>query len=726
MIARNRRFARLAQATSLAALGVFLLSTPAVLPAQDEDPIQQYLEKVKTDEFNLDVKAGKKAEPKRGGRLRIRTPADFQGMNPITITGQPERVVMEHMHDGLIDRDLSTWEDYPRIAWSWRVADIVKEPGKDPVYGRIIAQDDTSITFVPGAWTYTVGKVDVVDGANVAPGQGSITLVEARGGATITGTIRKRPNTLIVDMATDPELAKGTVTLAISALDTWEDKVGESAKKRPFAKRECAFEFNIRDGVKWHDGTPFTAEDVKFTFDVIMNPFTDSDSIRSTFKDFEAAEVFNDGKSIRVIWGKPYFAAILAAGFTSGVRVLLPKHIFKPETFGGDQKAFGEFFKKHQYNESPIMLGAYKMKGWQKGNQLTIERNEEYWGSKLPAGSLVNWNPQQPYLDEISWVYIKDASASIKELEAGAIHADLDVEPDNWVQPSTNTDDFKSKITRAERLGFLYTYIGWNLTLPMFADRDTRRALAMLIPRDEIASKIHQDLAFPVTGPFYVKSPAYDKSTTPLPYDPTQAKRLLRRAGWADRDGDGVLDKEIDGKKVDFQFSYMIHNARDYHQKIADIIKEKVEEANIRVTIDKLDWTIFSDTVRDKKFQSVRFAWSNQLDPDPYLIWHSSQIEGRGDNFVSYRNPRVDELCEKMREEFDPIKRWEMAREIHRIIYEDQPYCFLFGFTETYFINRGIQGVSLYPSYLPHNFSEWFWAGTPPESAASRGTKQGG
>jgi peptide/nickel transport system substrate-binding protein len=232
----------------------------------------------------------------------------------------------------------------------------------------------------------------------------------------------------------------------------------------------------------------------------------------------------------------------------------------------------------------------------------------------------------------------------------------------------------------------------------------------MLIPRDRIANDIHQGLAVPVSGPFYSKGPGYDQTIKPVEYDLEGAKRLLRRNGWLDRDGDGVIEKEIDGVTVPFAFGYSIHNARDYHQKIADIIKESVEQAGISMTIRKSDWTIFSETVRNKDFDAVRFAWGASLDPDPYQIWHSSQAENKGDNFVSYRNNRVDEICVAIRETFDPIKRWDLAREMHAIVAEEQPYAFLFGFNETYFYNRGIRGVKLYPSQYPVDWTEWWWA----------------
>jgi len=120
---------------------------------------------------------------------------------------------------------------------------------------------------------------------------------------------------------------------------------------------------------------------------------------------------------------------------------------------------------------------------------------------------------------------------------------------------------------------------------------------------------------------------------------------MLKEAGWVDHDGDGIRDK--DG--INFEFEYLVHNARDYHKKIADIIKESFEEAGIRVNIRVIDWTVFAKTVSEGNFDAVRFAWGTGIDTDPYQVWHSSQING-GSNFISFANPEVDRLLEEARE----------------------------------------------------------------------------
>lgn len=714
----GRALGRLAQGAAAFAL-TLALALPVALTAQSEmpeSPYSQYLTKSEVDKYNPDVKTGKVGTPKRGGRLRVRTPADAQGLNPLTVTGQPERVVLNHMSDALVDQDLETFEEYPVLAWTWRIGDLVKKQGEDePMTGRIVERKENGdISFVPDAWVETFNRYDV---ASFDVVKGELTLSAERGNRVVRGKIQQFPSTLRVETAWDPEILKGRVEIASAELATWDDLSSGERKVRPYVKESCVFEFYIRDGVTWHDGAKFTAEDIKFTLDTIKNPNTDCAHIRAYYQDVYQYETFNDGMAIRCFYDRPFFAAIGFVGFALGTRNVIPKHIFNPEQFGGDAKAFADSFNKHPFNKRPILTGPYKLREWKENQFLTLERNEDYWASKLPKGAIHKWDPVQPYFDEITQILIQDKNAALLEVQKQEIDVDLDVEPDIWMSDTTTSTQFTDNTVRAHQLGFLYTYIGWNLEREYFQDKNTRRALAMLIPRERICREIHQNVGRPHDGPYYPLSPAYDKTVEPVPYDPRGAQQLLKRAGWADRDRNGILEKTINGKTVEFRFKYLIHNAREYHQKIADIIKESIEAANIGVEIEKLDWTIYSDTVRDKKFDSVRFAWGANLDPDPYGIWHSSQIKDRGDNFVSFRNDRVDRLCEMIREEFDPLKRWEMARELHRIIADEQPYCFLESFDENYFINRKIQGVKLYPSSYVVNFSEWYWAGEPPRGA---------
>ncbi|MCB2156790.1 hypothetical protein KQI84_18080 [bacterium] len=673
--------------------------------------LSDYVKPSILDEWNPDVPEGMrgKAEPIRGGVLRVRSPSDFQELNPMTSTGQPEALVERLIFDDLVKQDFDTLEYFPWTAWAFEKADLMKTKGgevQEGIFLELGEENDSNseVAFVPGAKRYTFSKYDL---AAVDVEGGSLTLKDKWGGATYHGKINTMPTTYEVNTGYDPANKNNVVRVKMGDLDTWRDRVGGEITDRPYRKQECAFYFHIRPGVTWQDGEPLTGEDVKFSYEIAMNLNVNAQHIRNYLEDVTMCEVQNDGTTVHFQARKPYFNQFAAL---VGILPVLPRHVFNPDQYGGDEKALGDAFNSHPFRTKPLGTGPFKLVSWDQGSSLVLERNDNFWGSQLPAESLHKWEPNQPYMDRIIFAIIMEKTASLKELQKGSIDADMDIEPDQWFLDETNTDDFKERIVRAKRYGFLYTYVGWNCARPLFEDKDVRMALNMLIPRQKIATDIHKGLAELVTGPFYSRGPGYDPNVPQVPYDPEKAKRMLRRAGWLDRDEDGVIEKEIDGEMVPFEFQYMIHSARDYHQKVADIVKEHIEQAGIKVTIKRLDWTVFSEEVREKNFDAVRFAWGTALDPDPYQIWHSSQIKNKGDNFVSFQNDEADHLMVQMRETFDPIERWEMARKIHRLVAEDQPVCFLYGFYETYFYNRGLQGVKLYPSTYPYDFREWWWA----------------
>ncbi|HMX61904.1 MAG TPA: ABC transporter substrate-binding protein, partial [Candidatus Sumerlaeota bacterium] len=693
-------------------LSAMLSGAQAPKAMEGHNPAAKYLPRIVEDAFNPDVTDANrgKATPQRGGKFRIRTPASYQHLNRLLVSGQEEMLIINHLSDSLVERDPETLEFYPGIAWCWKETDIVKKKDGAPIEGRIIARDDETVTFVPDAWRITYALCDL---AKVDEAGNSVTLKEDLGGATVKGKLTVLDYTVQVDEGFDSDKAAKKETIAVSALDTWDDKIGSKTESRPFAKINTAFQFLIRKGVTWQDGEPFTAEDVKFSYETVMNTTVDAQRVRNYYQDVTLCEVMPDGTTVHFQYGKTYFKALEFVGATSDSNYLIPRHIFKPEQYGGDEKAFGEAFNAHPFREKPVYTGPYRVKEWKRGDTLTLERNPNYWKNNIPEDRLVRWKHAQPYLDEISFVLYRDPGPTVKDLMNGVIDADFNVEPSTWVQPDTNSAEFLAKMIRVRIPYPDYTYIGWNLRNPLFKDVNVRRALAMLVPRDEIIKNVYQDVAVPANGPFYRFGPGYDSTIKPIDYDPAGAKKLLTRAGWLDRDGDGVLEKEIDGKVVPFRFRYAIHNARDYHQKVADIIKEKIGQAKIDVTIIKSDWAIYADMIRDKNFDATRFASTVEIDPDPFQIFHSSQMENKGDNFFSYSNPKVDDLCVRIRETIDPETRWGLVKQVHQLVFEDQPICFLESFDKEFFVDRRMRGIKFYAGSYPQNFTEFWWSVIP-------------
>ncbi len=429
------------------------------------------------------------------------------------------------------------------------------------------------------------------------------------------------------------------------------------------------YTFKIREGIKWHDGEPFTSEDIVFSYKSIMDPKVDAPQLRAYFQEIRDVKAIDD-LTVEFTYARPYF---LALEFCGGMPIV-PKHIFDK----GD-------FNTNPAGRHPIGTGPYKFVRWTTGRDIVLVKNQDYWGEK-------------PKLDKVVFKIITDNTVAFQVLK----REELDVSgltPIQW-ERQTNSPAFKENYDKLSYFTPNYSYIGWNSKRPFFADKTVRTALTHLVDRELILKTILYDLGAIVTNPFYINSPEYDKSIQPYPYDPKKAEELLDQAGWIDHNGDGIRDK--DGVK--FAFEFLIPGGSDTGEKIATILKEELDKMGIQMDIRKTEWAVFTSRLMERNFDAVTLAWSMGVESDPYQIWSSTQAES-GSNFVGFKNERADELIEQARTEFDREKRKELYREFAEIVHKEQPYTFLYCRKSTVAVNKRFENVVVYP--LGIDLLEW-------------------
>ena len=200
----------------------------------------------------------------------------------------------------------------------------------------------------------------------------------------------------------------------------------------------------------------------------------------------------------------------------------------------------------------------------------------------------------------------------------------------------------------------------------------------------------------------------YNEQVKLLPYDLDKARALLDEAGWKVNESDGGRYKEIDGKQVKFEFTILIPQGSSIGPAFAAIFMEDLAQIGVTLKQQTLDFSALLDRLRGKNYEAFMLGWSTGIDPDTNRnLWHTDEAES-GRNFVSYSNPRVDELFELSRREFDTTKRADQFKEIHKLIYDDQPYMFILSRAATWAFHKRIRGVtfsprgvfSVYPSHL--------------------------
>lgn len=439
------------------------------------------------------------------------------------------------------------------------------------------------------------------------------------------------------------------------------------AKSYEISDDKLTIIFNLRDDVKWHDGVPFTSADVKFTYDKIMDPASKALNKRTLFINVQKVET-PDEHTFVVKYKTPDVSAILSWGMN-----IMPKHIYENVDF-----------LDNEYNRKPIGTGAYRVKDWKSRQYIDLERVENHWRIT-------------PEIEKIRFKFIKTPDVELKAYLKG----DLDIISLTARQWEKEKNNFaltnKSKFYTYNPLSF--AYIGWNMdgSNPFFGDVRVRQAMAYAIDIDTFVEKILYSLARRITGPFHQDSWAYNHELSPYPYSPEKAKMLLKEAGWTDTDGNGVLDKMIDGKKVDFKFEILYGDGSPTSEQLMLIYQEELKKIGVILELHKIEWSSFSQRLNNRDYQAVILAWSLSLDPDPTDIFHSRNIE-TGLNYGSYKNAMVDKLSEENIVEFDRKKRAEILQEVHKIIYEDQPYLFLWSPKALVYVQNRFENIETTPS----------------------------
>ena len=440
---------------------------------------------------------------------------------------------------------------------------------------------------------------------------------------------------------------------------------------------KLVYTFHLRKDVVFSDGVPLTGRDVKFTFDKIMDPKVDAPQLRSYLVDITAVDLLDD-HTVRFTCAKPFYLHAVMIGLVP----IMPEHVYGT----GD-------FNNHPNNRMPVGSGPYVLERWKTGLEVVLARNPRYF-----AGQGEN----APWFDRIVYSIITDDNASFLVLNRG----DLDcrgLTPEEWVRRA-NTTHFLEQFNRFAFNRPAYTYLGWNLRKPQFADRRVRTALAMLMNREAVRDDIYKGFATVMTAGFMPGTPDCNDKLKPLPFDPAAAAAMLDEAGWRDGDGDGLRDKE----GVVLRFEVLTVNQNPLGEQILTLYKEELARAGIDLVIRPLEWASLLDRVDKRDFDAVLMAWQMTPDPDPYQIWHSSQAE-KGSNYVGFVNAEADRLIDDARVSFDHAERIRLYHRFQEIIHEEQPYLFLLAPKALMAVNKRIEGVKIYPfGLLDREWRDWF------------------
>ena len=430
------------------------------------------------------------------------------------------------------------------------------------------------------------------------------------------------------------------------------------AEKFEISEDGKLFTFTIRKDAKWSDGKPLTAEDVKFSFDVIFDSKYNAIHLRPYFEGIEKAEVV-DPQTVRFTAKTKYFGNL----DTLASMVIFPKHFY------------GNAEEGKKKNKTLLGSGAYKLEKYDQGQSIILVKNKEWWGNNVPS------KKGEANFEHIRMRFMKDDNIVVESLKKG----DLDyIEPNqitpeafvkNMVGPEWGKTVEKVKTQNHEPKS--YGYIGWNFKSDIFSDRDVRLALYHLLNREEMNKKFRYGMSELATGPWSRDSEYADPAVKPVLYNVKEALALLKKAGWSDSDKTGTLRKTINGQKRDFHFTLIYGNPDT--EKYWVMFQNDLKKVGIQMDLQRLEWNALIKALDEQKFDAAALAWGGGLvDLDPKQIWYSKSAGKGGSNFISYNNPEVDKLIEEARSELDKNKRIVLLRKCYALIAADAPYAFLF------------------------------------------------
>ncbi len=486
--------------------------------------------------------------------------------------------------------------------------------------------------------------------------------------------------------------------------DEWH---GEAACRVEITDDFKEYTIYLRKGLMWHKPSgldlsnpryawlnkehELSAGDFVFAFEMIQNPQVENGFIKSYFEELESAKAL--GKYTLVVrWKKKTYQSLEQ---TLSQVFPLPRFLYAYNEDGEPipRETLGLRFNQHWYNNKGYVgVGPYRMAEYTPGVRIRLVRNEDFIGEK-------------PAIKEIIYPIYTDSTLSVLKLKSKELnfavmrpgqyreeYLDWQKKPkSSWPKnnPFLNGEISCQKVTNPA-----FYYIGWNAENPLFKDKRVRAAMTHAFNRKQIIDKVFLGLGEIISGDAAPDSPRSDPSIEPLAFDLRRSKELLAEAGWKDTDGDGLVDKVIDGKRRPFEFTLLIYGNSPEYSALANIFKEDLLRVGVKMNVASVEWSLMQKRMDEKNFDAYTGAWTVPWEADPYQIWHSSQADiPKGSNKVSFRNKEADQIMEELRVTFDPAKRRELFHRFHRILHEEQPYTFFYFKKSVYCWRKAVKHV---------------------------------
>ena len=482
-------------------------------------------------------------------------------------------------------------------------------------------------------------------------------------GGTYTEGIAGNPRAVNPILSQANPVDRDMVALIFTGRTTANERgeiVPDLAERWEISADSTAYTFWLRTEVTWHDGAPFTADDVVFTINAIQHPdFPGSPFLSDMWRTVVVEQI--DTYTVRFVLREPF------APFIDYTTIgILPVHILGSSPIS----ALGE----SKFSAAPVGTGPFKI-AEVSARRIALVANLEFYRSR-------------PYLDRMEFVFYPNELSVFEARRQDAVSGIAHVLPEHL---GAVRDDEDLTLYSAPLSGYNLVYL--NLDRVIFQDRNVRQAMMWALNRQAVVDEILGGQGIVIDGPILPNSWAHDPGIPRYGYDPRKAIGLLEEAGWYDDDGDGIRER---GAQT-LEFSLLTNEDDAVRVRVIQAISEQLSEVGIRALPEAVPWEeLVGERLRLRRFDALISGWQNlPPDPDLYPYWHSSQVKEDGRNFANYISEQVDTLLADARSTSDRERRLLLYRQIQEIFSRDVPSLILYQPIYNYAIDSSVHNVQI-------------------------------
>lgn len=457
----------------------------------------------------------------------------------------------------------------------------------------------------------------------------------------------------------------------VSLIFTGLTRVNKNGKVVPDLAREweiahggTAYTFYLREDVRWHDGAPFTADDVIFTVNTIQDPdFHGAPYLSEMWRTVVVEKI--DDYTVRFVLREPFAPFIDYT--TMGI---LPAHILR----GVSVEALAE----SKFNASPVGTGPFEIDEV-SAQRVRLAANDDFYGSR-------------PYLEHVEFVFYPNAPAVFEARGRGEIDGIARVLPQH-LEPIRQDDTLD--LYSASLSGYNMLFL--NLDRAIFQERAVRQAMMWALDRQALVDDVLKGQGVVIHSPILPRSWAYHDGVQQYEHDPKRAITILEEEGWFDDDGDGVRQR----RDVALEFEIATNEDDPTRVALIEAVSEQLAEVGIRAVPKTMSWEdLVGQALRLRRFDAVLSGWQSlPPDPDLYPYWHSSQVTEEGLNFANYMSEEADAILAQARATTEEEQRVALYQEFQELFAHDVPSLLLYQPIYNYAVDTRVNEVQVGPMF---------------------------